>query len=119
MNKVGQFVPNGGKFHCFSEKTFYKWAGNSLKPNFVDVRQRVLPQGTINDYSKADIAKIEPLIQPHVLTFTQAQAGFVVTLNEFFHSVEMPQISTPNKSLDANDHTNRTRHSTHRSALKR
>lgn len=76
----------------FLEKTFYKWAGNSLKPNFVDVRQRVLPQGTINDYSRADIAKIEPLIQPHVLTFTQAQAGFVVTLNEFFHSVEMPQI---------------------------
>jgi hypothetical protein len=71
----------------FKHKNFYSWA-----KEFVDIRQRVLPQGTINDYSRADISKIEPLIQPHVLTYTQEQAGFLVTLHEHFHSVEMPAI---------------------------
>jgi hypothetical protein len=71
----------------FKHKNFYAWA-----KEFVDIRQRVLPQGTINDYSRADISKIEPLIQPYVLTYTQEQAGFLVTLHEHFHSVEMPAI---------------------------
>jgi hypothetical protein len=71
----------------FKHKNFYAWA-----KEFVDIRQRVLPQGTINDYSRANITKIEPLIQPHVLTYTQEQAGFLVTLHEHFHSVEMPAI---------------------------
>jgi hypothetical protein len=71
----------------FTHRNFYSWA-----KEFVDIRQRCLPQGTVNDYSRADIAKIEPLIEPYVLTFTQEQAGFLVTLNEHFCYVEMPQI---------------------------
>lgn len=52
-------------------KSFYKWA-----KEFVDIRQRKLPHGTINDYSRANYDAIKPYFEPIMLTFTQEQAGF-------------------------------------------
>lgn len=61
----------------FAEPTFYKWA-----KNFVHVTQRRLPHGIVNDYSDASISAIAPIIEPYMIKFTQAQAGFVSTIDE-------------------------------------
>jgi hypothetical protein len=71
----------------FKHKNFYAWA-----KEFVNITQKVLPQGTINDYTKADYSKIEPLISPFTLSFTQKDANFLVTLHEHFCEVPMASI---------------------------
>jgi hypothetical protein len=71
----------------FKHKNFYVWA-----KEFVNITQKVLPQGTINDYTKADYSKIEPLIKPFTLSFTQKDANFLVTLHEHFCEVPMAPI---------------------------
>lgn len=73
------------KYAPFSNyPTFYKWA-----KDFVEVRQRKLPHGTINDYTRADRGKIFKIINGYFITYTQKQAGFTTTINEEILEVEM------------------------------
>ena len=73
------------KYAPFSNyPTFYKWA-----KEFVDVRERKLPHGTINDYSRADESKIFKIIEPYFITYTQKDAGFTTTIQEQILEVEM------------------------------
>mgnify|MGYP001455407729 FL=1 len=68
---------------------FYKWAND-----FVEVKQKHLGYAKVNDYSNADIKHINRRIKYHVLTFTQAEAGFTSTVNEMVLEVEMLPITT-------------------------
>jgi len=73
------------KYAPFSNyPTFYKWA-----KDFVEVRQKKLPHGTINDYTRADRGKIFKIINGYFITYTQKQAGFTTTINEEILEVEM------------------------------
>ena len=67
---------------------FYKWAND-----FVEVKQKHLGYSKVNDYSNADIKHINRRIKYHVLTFTQAEAGFTSTVNEMVLEVEMLPIT--------------------------
>jgi len=67
---------------------FYKWAND-----FVEVKQKHLGYAKVNDYSDADIKHINRRIKYHVLTFTQAEAGFTSTVNEMVLEVEMLPIT--------------------------
>jgi len=67
---------------------FYKWAND-----FVEVKQKHLGYAKVNDYSNADIKHINRRIKYHVLTFTQAEAGFTSTVNEMVLEVEMLPIT--------------------------
>jgi molybdopterin/thiamine biosynthesis adenylyltransferase len=71
----------------FKHKNFYSFARD-----FVDVRQRVLPQGVINDYSRGVGEKILPVIEPYMIRLTQKEAGFVSTIHEKFCYVPMPAV---------------------------
>ena len=68
---------------------FYKWAND-----FVEVKQKHLGYSKVNDYSNADIKHINRRIKYHILTFTQAEAGFTSTVNEMVLEVEMLPITT-------------------------
>jgi hypothetical protein len=61
----------------FSHSTFYPWARE-----FVDVVQRTFAHGTVNDYSDARLDEIAPIVEPYMIRFTQADAGFVSTIDE-------------------------------------
>ena len=61
----------------FAQHNFYSWARA-----FVDIRERQLPQGTINDYSRARLDDIAPIIEPYMIRYTQADAGFVSAIDE-------------------------------------
>ncbi len=67
-------------------KTFYKWANV-----FVDVELRHLGFGIVKDYSKGKEALINQYIEPYVLKFTQAEAGFVSKVN--IKVLDVPQIN--------------------------
>jgi hypothetical protein len=76
----------------FTEPTFYKWAGNVQKPNYVNVKQRTFAHGVVNDYSDGIKDKILAVIEPYMVSYTQEQAGFVVQLHEHFCEVPMAPI---------------------------
>jgi hypothetical protein len=76
----------------FPEPTFYKWAGNVQKPNYVNVKQRTFAHGVVNDYSDGIKEKILPVIEPFMVRFTQKDANFLVTLHEHFCKVPMAPI---------------------------
>jgi hypothetical protein len=59
------------KHNPFKYTTFYKWA-----KDFVDVKDRNLGYAVVKDYSHAYINLIKPIIEPYMITFTQAEAGF-------------------------------------------
>lgn len=61
----------------FPEATFYKWANR-----YVQVTQKNLGYGLVNDYSKAIKEKIDEVVNPYILTFTQEQAGFSTEVKE-------------------------------------
>lgn len=61
----------------FSEPSFYKWAHN-----FVNVTQRNHGYGLVNDYSAAKLNLIAPIIEPYMIRKSQADAGFVSTIDE-------------------------------------
>ena len=67
---------------------FYKWAND-----FVEVKQKHLGYAKVNDYSNADIKHINRRIKYHILTFTQAEAGFTSKVNEMVLEVEMLPIT--------------------------
>ena len=72
----------------FPEANFYKWA-----KNYVNIKQKHLGYGLINNYSDAKIDLIKPIIDPYILTFTQEQSGFVNVIKEHFIPVKMKGIT--------------------------
>lgn len=61
----------------FKYKNFYSWA-----KEFVRVKDRHLGYAVVKDYSEADYSRIQPIIDPYMITFTQEEAGFVSSINE-------------------------------------
>ena len=76
-------------------KTFYKWA-----VDFVKIKQIMIAGNKINDYSSALIDKIEKIIEPNFIRFTQKEAGFTQEVVEEIHFVDMkPIIATISNKL--------------------
>lgn len=66
-------------------RNFYAWA-----KRFVTVKPKYVGQGLpINDYSNARYGEFSMLIRPLMFTYTQQQAGFTQTIEEFVHEVLM------------------------------
>lgn len=63
---------------------FYKWANN-----FVNKTERYLGHGKVTDYSDANKELIDKFIDPYMITFTQADAGFSTKVNEHILTVPM------------------------------
>ena len=61
----------------FKHSNFYKWA-----KDFVNVQVRHLGYAQVNDYSEANFKLIKPIIEPYIITFTQAKAGFKTNVKE-------------------------------------
>jgi len=67
-------------------RTFYDWA----KAGYVSIGTKYVGTGQqVNDYSKADEARILADIQPLTVTITQQQAGFTTQVEEQVHQVQM------------------------------
>ena len=62
---------------------FYKWAND-----YVNVTEQNLGYARVKVYKNGIESKILPQIQPYIITFTQAQAGFTSEVNE--HILECP-----------------------------
>jgi SNF2 family DNA or RNA helicase len=56
--------------------SFYKWAGQIDKPNYVQIRTKMINGITIRDYNKADEARIKKEISKYMITMDQKTAGF-------------------------------------------
>ena len=61
----------------FKHSNFYKWS-----KDFVNVQIRHLGYAQVNDYSDANFKLIKPIIEPYIITFTQAKAGFKTNVKE-------------------------------------
>jgi hypothetical protein len=72
----------------FPHTNFYKWAND-----YVNVTQRNLGYGMVNDYTKANQESIEKVIKPYMVTFTQQQAGFKTSVKENIVYVKMKNIT--------------------------
>jgi hypothetical protein len=73
----------------FSHYTnFYKWAND-----YVNVTEQNLGYATVKVYKDGIESKILPKIQPYIITFTQAQAGFTSEVNEHILECEMLPIT--------------------------
>jgi hypothetical protein len=72
----------------FPHTNFYKWAND-----YVNVTQRNLGYGMVNDYTKANQEAIEKVIKPYMVTFTQQQAGFKTSVKENIVYVKMKNIT--------------------------
>jgi len=67
-------------------RNFYDWA----KAGYVSIGTKYVGTGQqVNDYSKADEARILADIQPLTVTITQQQAGFTTQIEEQVHQVTM------------------------------
>ena len=68
-------------------RNFYEWARD-----FVDIRQKKLYGGNLfNDYSRAKINKIEPLLKPFTLSYDESYANFnYPEVTEQIHMIETP-----------------------------
>ena len=62
---------------------FYKWAND-----YVNVTEQNLGYAKVKVYKDGIESKILPQIQPYIITFTQAEAGFTSEVNE--HILECP-----------------------------
>ena len=62
---------------------FYKWAND-----YVNVTEQNLGYARVKVYKDGIESKILPQIQPYIITFTQAEAGFTSEVNE--HILECP-----------------------------
>lgn len=67
----------------FPEKSFYAWA-----KKYVQVTQRRLAHGLVNDYSNANWEAIKPIIAPYMIDLTQSQAGIEMKIVD--HIVQIP-----------------------------
>lgn len=66
---------------------FYKWA-----KDFVNVKQKHLGYGVINDYTDTNQEKIKSITDKYMITFTQEDAGFKTNVKETILEVEMHHI---------------------------
>lgn len=76
------------KFTPFAETNFYKWARE-----YVNVKQRKLSHGLVNDYSQCNYDLIKPIIEPYMITFTQKEAGFTSQIDEQILTCKMNPIT--------------------------
>ena len=79
-------LSNNNPFKEFTN--FYKWAAQ-----YVDIVQKNLGYGIVNDYSDARKIDFWHLIRHSILTFTQSQAGFTTSVNEMQLFVKMQPIT--------------------------
>lgn len=63
---------------------FYKWAND-----YVNVTEQNLGYARVKVYKDGIESKILPQIQPYIITFTQAEAGFTSEVNEHILECEM------------------------------
>jgi hypothetical protein len=76
-------------FAPFKQYTnFYKWAND-----YVNVTEQNLGYARVKVYKDGIESKILPQIQPYIITFTQAQAGFTSEVNEHILECEMLPIT--------------------------
>ena len=85
-----QFAILGTRSPWAAYKNFYKWAGNIAKPNFVKVREKMVNGMKMNDYTNADIERVEADINKYRVTYTQAEAGFESRIKEEIITIPMP-----------------------------
>jgi hypothetical protein len=71
-----------------SYQNFYKWAND-----YVNVKKRYLGYAEVNDYSDANKDKFWHLVEPHIITFTQKEAGFESVIEEMVLRVPMQPIT--------------------------
>ncbi len=77
------------KFAPFKEyKNFYKWAND-----YVDVTEKYLGYAKVKDYSNARKKDFWHHIRYHIITFTQAEAGFTTDVKENILKVKMKPIT--------------------------
>jgi hypothetical protein len=69
-------------------KNFYKWAND-----YVDITQKYLGYAQVKDYSNARKKDFWHHIRYHIITFTQAEAGFTTDVKEIILEVEMKPIT--------------------------
>lgn len=67
---------------------FYKWAND-----YVNVIEQNLGYARVKVYKDGIESKILPQIQPYIITFTQAEAGFTSEVNEHILECEMQPIT--------------------------
>lgn len=67
---------------------FYKWAAD-----YVNVTEQNLGYAKVKVYKDGIESKIMPQIEPFIITFTQAQAGFTSEVNEHILECEMQPIT--------------------------
>jgi hypothetical protein len=76
------------KYSPFGHTNFYKWA-----KDFVNVTQKHLGYGIVNDYTDAKQNLIEPILKDYFVTFTQKEAGFTSEVKENVMYCEMKPIT--------------------------
>jgi hypothetical protein len=76
------YLSNKSPFYKYVN--FYRWADEFVKKYQVN-----LGYGIVNKYDKAIKEKIDPIINPYLLTFTQQEAGFKSKITEHVLEVEM------------------------------
>ena len=76
------------KHSPFIEKSFYKWA-----KVFVNIKDRHLGYAVVKDYSDAKYSDFKDIVEPYMLTFTQAEAGFETKVIENILKVKMLPIT--------------------------
>jgi hypothetical protein len=81
------WVSNFSPFSTY--KNFYNWA----KDGFVNITQKHLRHGVVNDYSKGVQSLIERFTKSYMICYTQQQAGFKCEIVENFIEVEMKPIT--------------------------
>ena len=69
-------------------QNFYRWADDYVKKGV-----KYIGSIKVADYSKADMNKINPVIDPYRLTLTQKEAGFSSEIKETVLNVEMTSMT--------------------------
>lgn len=67
---------------------FYRWAND-----YVNITERNLGYAKVKVYDDGIKAKILPIVEPYLITYTQQEAGFTSKVNEFIIDVEMQPIT--------------------------
>lgn len=78
------WVSNNSPFKQYP--IFYAWA-----KVFVNITQKRLGHGVVNDYTDAKIELIRPIIDKVTISFTQEQAGFTSVIDENIIEVELKE----------------------------
>lgn len=68
--------------------SFYKWASD-----YVNIKLKYLAGYQVKDYSDAYKERIDKIINPFIISFTQEQAGFTTSVKENIIKVEMNPIT--------------------------